>query len=183
MNKVILMGRLTRDPEVRYSQGAQPTAVCRYSLAVNRSYRREGEPDADFINVVAFGGRGEFAGKYFRKGMMVAVVGELRISSYDDKDGNRRWSTDVVVTEQHFAESRASFEGRNQGQNPDFAPAPPAGSYGGDYGSGGGYAPQPQAPSYNNAPPAYKQAPQRRSDQDGFMPIEDEIEGDEDLPF
>lgn len=85
----------------------------------------------------------------------------------------------MVVTEQHFAESRASFEGRNQGQNPDFAPAPPAG----DYGNGGGYAPQPQAPSYNNAPPAYKQAPQRRSDQDGFMPIEDEIEGDEDLPF
>ena len=181
MNKVILMGRLTRDPEVRYSQGAQPMAVCRYSLAVNRSYRREGEPEADFINVVAFGGRGEFAGKYFRKGMMVAVVGELRISSYDDKEGNRKWSTDVVVNEQHFAESRSSFEGRNQGSNQDFAPAPPPGNYG-----GGGYAPQsqPQAPpSYNNAPPTYNQAPQRRSEPDGFMPIEDEIEGDEDLPF
>lgn len=165
MNKVILMGRLTREPEVRYSQGAQGTAVCRYSLAVNRSYKREGEPDADFINIVAFGNRGEFAGKYFKKGMMVAVVGELRISSYTDKDGNKRWSTDVVVTEQHFAESRSSFEGRSSqegygGGNSDFAPA----------GSRG----------YNNAPqqqaPAYQQP-------DGFMPIDNEIEGDEDLPF
>ena len=106
MNKVILMGRLTRDPEVRYSQGAQGTAIARYSLAVNRSYKRDGEPDADFINVVAFGNRGEFAGKYFKKGMMVAVVGELRISSFNDKDGNKRWSTDVVVTEQHFCGSK-----------------------------------------------------------------------------
>lgn len=106
MNKVILMGRLTRDPEVRYSQGAEPKAVCRYSLAVNRPYRRDGEQEADFINIVAFGGRGEFAGKYFRKGMMVGVVGELRISSYNDKEGNRKWSTDVVVSEQHFAERR-----------------------------------------------------------------------------
>lgn len=164
MNKVILMGRLTRDPEVRYSQGAQGTAVCRYSLAVNRSYKREGEPEADFINVVAFGNRGEFAGKYFKKGMMVAVVGELRISSYTDKDGNKRWSTDVVVTEQHFAESRSSFEGRGQGGygggNSDFAPA----------GRGYNSAPQQQAPAYNQQP-------------DGFMPIDNEIEGDEDLPF
>lgn len=107
MNKVILLGRCTRDPEVRYSQGAQGTAVARYTLAVNRSYKREGEPDADFINVVAFGNRGEFAGKYFKKGQMVAVVGELRISSYTDKDGNKRWNTDVVATEQHFAGSRS----------------------------------------------------------------------------
>ena len=72
MNKVILMGRLTRDPEVRYSQSDQAKAVCKYSLAVNRSYKREGEPDADFINMIAFGARGEFAGKYFKKGMMVS---------------------------------------------------------------------------------------------------------------
>ncbi len=166
MNKVILMGRLTRDPEIRYSQGAQGTAVCRYSLAVNRSYKREGEPDADFINIVAFGNRGEFANKYFKKGMMVAVVGELRISSYTDKDGNKRWSTDVVVSEQHFAESRASFEGRSQGGGSyagsrDFAPA----------GRGYNAAPPQQAPAY--------EAPQP----DGFMPIDSEIEGDEDLPF
>lgn len=183
MNKVILMGRLTRDPEVRYSQGGQQTAVCRYSLAVNRSYKREGEPDADFINIVAFGNRGEFAGKYFRKGMMVAVVGELRISSYDDRDGNRRWSTDVVVTEQYFAESRSSFEGRQgQGESGDFAPrqnynnAPqrPARNNNSPYGS------QPQG-NYNGQPAAYTQAPQGGND--GFMPIDEDIEGDEDLPF
>lgn len=106
MNKVILLGRLARDPEVRYSQGVPPMAVSRYTLAVNRTYHRDGEPKADFINIVAFGSRGEFAGKYFRKGMMVAVVGELRISSYDDKDGNRRWSADVVVNEQYFTERK-----------------------------------------------------------------------------
>ncbi len=168
MNKVILMGRLTRDPEVRYSQGGQQTAVCRYSLAVNRSYKREGEPDADFINIVAFGSRGEFAAKYFRKGMMVAVVGELRISSYDDRDGNRRWSTDVVVSEQHFAESRSSSEGRGQGQpsSSDFAPRQ-------SYNNNNNQRPAPQEPSY--------QAPQGGSD--GFTPIVDDIEGDEDLPF
>lgn len=108
MNKVILMGRLTRDPEVRYSTGAQQTAVCNYTIAVNRSYKREGEPDADFINIVAFGPRGEFAGKYFTKGQQVAVVGELRISSYDDKDGNRRWTTNVIASEQFFADTRKS---------------------------------------------------------------------------
>jgi len=108
MNKVILMGRLTRDPEVRYSQSDQAVAVCKYSLAVDRSYKREGEPDADFINVIAFGNRGEFAGKYFKKGMKVAIVGELRISSYTDKEGNQKKSTDVVVSEQYFAEGKKS---------------------------------------------------------------------------
>ena len=80
---------------------------------------REGEPDADFINIVAFGKRAEFAGKYFRKGMMVAVVGELRISSYEDRDGNKRWSTDVVVSEQYFADGKASS---NEDRSRDFAP-------------------------------------------------------------
>ncbi|WP_058486060.1 single-stranded DNA-binding protein [Defluviitalea phaphyphila] len=109
MNKVILMGRLTRDPEIRYSQGAEPIAVTRYTLAVNRRYRREGEPDADFINIVAFGKSGEFAEKYFKKGQMVAVVGRLQVSSWEDQEGKRRWSTDVIAEEQHFAESKASF--------------------------------------------------------------------------
>ncbi len=119
MNKVILMGRLTRDPEVRYTASSQQMAVARYTLAVNRSYKREGEPDADFINIVAFGKRAEFAAKYFRKGMMAAVVGELRVSSYDDRDGNKRWSTDVIVSEQFFAESRSSG---NEDRSRDFAP-------------------------------------------------------------
>lgn len=110
MNKVILMGRLTKNPEVRYSQSADPLAVARYTLAVNRRFKREGEPDADFINVVAFGKQGEFAEKYFRKGQMVSIVGRLQVRSWDDQEGNRRWSTDVIVEEQYFAESKAAFE-------------------------------------------------------------------------
>lgn len=124
MNKVILMGRLTRDPEVRYSQADQAMAMCKYSLAVNRSYKREGEPDADFINVICFGKRGEFAGKYFKKGMMVAVVGELRISSYTDKDGNKKWSSDVVVSEQYFAEGKKGED--QEGSRFPKAPSDPA---------------------------------------------------------
>lgn len=119
------MGRLTRDPEIRYTQSNEPLAIARYTLAVNRSYRREGEPDADFINIVAFGKRAEFAGKYFNKGQMVGVVGHIQVRSYDDSDGNRRWSTEVIVDEQHFAESRASFEAhRNTSSSSDnYAPS------------------------------------------------------------
>lgn len=114
MNKVILMGRLTQDPEIRYSN--QQNAVCQYTLAVNRSYKRDGETEADFIKCVAFGKRGEFAGKYFTKGQMVAVVGELHIESYTDREGTRRLSTSVIVSEQHFTggkkeSSRSSEEG------------------------------------------------------------------------
>lgn len=176
MNKVILMGRLTRDPETRYSQGASGTAVCRYSLAVNRSYKRDGEPDADFFNIVAFGNRGEFAGKYFRKGMMVAVVGELRNGSYTDKDGNKRYTTDVVVSEQHFAEKKADSANNGSAQQPnpnDFAPASSA------------PAPQPRQQQQYAAPPQQQQyaAPQQQyAPADGFMPMDD-MEGDEDLPF
>ncbi|MDD3393665.1 MAG: single-stranded DNA-binding protein [Clostridia bacterium] len=111
MNKVILMGRLTKDPEVRYSQGNEPLAVARYSLAVNRRFKRQGEPDADFINCVSFGKAGEFAEKYFKKGQMVSVIGRLQVRSWDDNEGKKHWSTDVVVEEQYFAESKASFEG------------------------------------------------------------------------
>ena len=117
MNKVILMGRLTRDPEVRYSQSAEPVAVASFSLAVNRRFKREGEPDADFINCVAFGKTGEFTGKYFKKGMMVSVVGNLRVRTYDDQSGQKRWVTEVVIEEQHFAESKASFESRPKEYN------------------------------------------------------------------
>ena len=112
MNKVILMGRLTRDPEVRYTQGAEPRAIARYSLAVNRRFSREGQPDADFINIVAFGRDGEFAEKFFKKGMQVSVVGRIQTGSFTDKDGNKRYTTDIVVEEQHFAESKRSFEDR-----------------------------------------------------------------------
>ena len=107
MNKVILMGRLTRSPEVRYSQGAEPLAVARYTLAVNRRFKRKDEPEADFIPCVAFGKSGEFAEKYFRKGQMVAVTGRLQVRSWD-KDGERRYATEVIIEEQHFAESKNS---------------------------------------------------------------------------
>lgn len=109
MNKVILMGRLTRSPEVRYSQGAEPVAMARYTLAVNRRFKRKDEPEADFIPCVAFGKSGEFAEKYFRKGQLVAVTGRLQVRSWD-KDGERRYATEVIIEEQHFAESKAAQE-------------------------------------------------------------------------
>ena len=124
MNKVILMGRLTRDPEVRYTQGATPLAVARFTLAVNRRFKREGEPDADFIGCVAFGKQGEFVERFFKKGQMVSVVGRLNVRSWDDKDGTKRWSTDVVVEETYFAESKTSFEGRMAADGNDFSDAP-----------------------------------------------------------
>ncbi len=109
MNKVILMGRPTRAPEVRYSDGVDPLAVARYTLAVNRRIKKNGEQDADFIPCVAFGKAGEFAEKYFKKGQLVAITGRLQVRSWD-KDGERRWSTDVIVEEQYFAESKAAEE-------------------------------------------------------------------------
>jgi len=112
MNKVILMGRLTRDPEVRYTQGEKPMAIARYSLAVNRSFKRDGQPDADFINVVAFGRNGEFVEKYLKKGMQMSIVGRIQTGSYTDKEGNKKYTTEVIAEEHHFAESKRSFEER-----------------------------------------------------------------------
>lgn len=124
MNKVILMGRLTRDPEVRYSQGEQSTAVARYTLAVDRRFRRDGDQQtADFINCVAFGRQGEFAEKYFRKGIKIAITGRIQTGSYTNKDGQRVYTTDVVVEEQEFAESKAASDS-NAGFAPAERPAP-----------------------------------------------------------
>lgn len=106
MNKVILMGRLTRSPEVRYSQGAEPVTVARYTLAVNRRFKRKDEPEADFIPCVALGESGEFAEKYFRKGQLVGVIGRLQVRSWEDKEGKKHWTTEVIVEEQYFAESK-----------------------------------------------------------------------------
>lgn len=112
MNKVILMGRLTRDPEVRYSQGDNSMAIARYSLAVDRRYKRDGdEQTADFINCVAFGKSGEFAEKYLHKGTKIAVVGRIQTGSFTNKDGQKVYTTDVVVEEQEFAESKNSGSG------------------------------------------------------------------------
>lgn len=110
MNKVILMGRLTRDPEVRYSGGDNATAVARYSLAVDRRFKRDNEPSADFINCVGFGKTAEFAEKYFRKGMRICVVGRIQTGSYTNRDGQKVYTTDVVVEEREFAESKGASE-------------------------------------------------------------------------
>ena len=161
MNKVILMGRLTRDPEVRYSAGENALAIARYTLAVDRRFRRDGEANADFINCVSFGRTAEFAEKYFRQGLKIAVTGRIQTGSYTNKDGQKVYTTDVVVEEQDFAESKAA-----------------ASSYTGGYQQQGGYqsAPEPQAaPAPTNRP-----APSEAVS-DGFMTIPEGIE--EELPF
>lgn len=117
MNKAILMGRLTRDPEIRYSQGEIPVAIARYTLAVNRKFKRDGEADADFINCVAFGKQGEFAEKFMKKGQMICICGRIQVRSYDDQTGQKRWVTEIVVEEQSFAESKSSFEARTKNNN------------------------------------------------------------------
>ena len=110
MNKTVLMGRLTADPQVRYSQGENATAVARYTLAVNRKFKKDGEPTADFIPCVVFGRSAEFTEKYFRKGMLVAISGRIQTGSYTNKDGVKVYTTDVVVEEQEFAESKAASQ-------------------------------------------------------------------------
>ena len=154
MNKVILMGRLTRDPEVRYSQGDQPLAIARYTLAVDRRQTRNNNDDqtADFINCVAFGRSGEFAERYLRKGTKICVSGRIQTGSYTNKDGVKVYTTEVVVDDQEFAESKNA-----------------AGNTEGGYSNGG----------YNNAGSFNKPAPSGAGD--GFMNIPDGI--DEELPF
>lgn len=108
MNKVILMGRLTKDPEVRYSQGENNLAIARYTLAVDRRFQRNSDQTADYISCVAFGKAAEFAEKWFKQGIKVAVTGRIQTGSYTNKDGAKVYTTDVVVEEQEFAESKKS---------------------------------------------------------------------------
>lgn len=116
MNKVILMGRLTRDPEVRYSQGENALAIARYTLAVDRRFNRSGDENtADFINCVAFGKSGEFAERYFRKGTKILVSGRIQTGSYTNKDGVKVYTTEVVAEDQEFAESKSSSADSNGG--------------------------------------------------------------------
>lgn len=125
MNKIILLGRLTRDPEVRYSQGDKPTAIARFSIAVNRKFKREGDPDADFFNCTAFGKLGEFVEKYLHKGSQIALVGRLQNDNYTNKDGQQVYSTRVMVDEIDFAESKnASNGGGNTSSVDDFMNVP-----------------------------------------------------------
>ena len=119
MNKVILMGRLTRDPDIRYTQSnsaQEQTCIARYSLAVNRRFNRDGEQKADFISCVAFGRQAEFAEKYLRKGTKIALAGRIQTGSYTNRDGQKVYTTDVVVEEQEFAESKTA--GQTVQQNP-----------------------------------------------------------------
>lgn len=127
MNKVVLMGRLTRDPEVRYSQGENSLAIARYSLAVDRRFKRDGEQTADFINCVVFGKSAEFTEKYFRQGMRVTICGRIQTGSYTNKDGIKVYTTEVVVEEQEFADGKGDNAG-NSGFQPagQSAPAPSA---------------------------------------------------------
>ena len=128
MNKVVLMGRLTRNPDVRYSQGEKATCVARYTLAVNRRFRRDGEQDADFINCVAWRQTGEFIAKHFQKGGMIAVVGSIQSRSWDGNDGKKQYATEVVVDEVYFTGAKKQ-NNNNQQQTPpqdnsDYYPDP-----------------------------------------------------------
>ena len=125
MNRVILMGRLTRDAEIRYSQGESSTAIARFSLAVDRRFRKEGdEQTADFINCVAFGRTAEFMERFGRKGPKFVAEGRIQTGSYTNKDGQRVYTTDVVVESVEFAESKSAASGSDGGFTPADRPSP-----------------------------------------------------------
>ncbi len=129
MNKVILMGRLTRDPEIRYSQGDNPLTIARYTLAVDRRFKRQGDDQtADFINCVVFGRGAEFAENYLKQGTKIVACGRIQTGSYTNKDGNKVYTTEVVVEEQEFAESKNAAAGNTGGGfgggHPEPASAP-----------------------------------------------------------
>ena len=126
MNKVILMGRLTRDPDIRYSAGENSMAVARYTLAVDRRFKRDSDQTADFISCVAFGRSAEFAEKYLHQGTKIAISGRIQTGSYTNRDGNKVYTTDVVVEDQEFAESKnasessgASYSATQRRESPD----------------------------------------------------------------
>lgn len=123
MNKVVLMGRLTRDPDVRYTRGERAMAVANYTLAVDRRGRKsqEGEANADFIQCTAFDKAGEFAEKYFHQGMRVLISGRIQTGSYTDRDGRKVYTTQVIIEEQEFADSKGA--GGEKGQKPQQANA------------------------------------------------------------
>lgn len=155
MNKVILMGRLTRDPEVRYSQGASQTSVARFSVAVDRRFKREGEPDADFFNCTAFSKTAEFVERYLHKGTKIVLSGRVQNDNYTNKDGQMVYSVRIMVDEIEFAESKNASGGNGDG------------GYHNSY-NNGGFAGGGNAPAASGAG-------------DGFMNIPDGI--DEELPF
>ena len=202
MNKVILMGRLTRDPEVRYSAGESGTAIARYTLAVDRRFKRDGEATADFISCVSFGHTAEFAEKYFRQGLKIIVSGRIQTGSYTNRDGQKVYTTEVVVEEQEFAEGKNSSQ-QGAGQQPpqnyggqQNAPqqSVPQQSQPQGYGQQGGYnvpqqsAPKSQPQGYGQQSVPQQNAPQQNygggsfgMGDDGFMNIPEGL--DDELPF
>ena len=178
MNKFFGIGRLGKDPDIRYTQGQQPMAIARYTLCIDRLVRQGDEKKADFISCVAFGKGAEFAERYLHKGSKIAVEGHIQTGSYTDRDGRKVYTTDVIVDSQEFAESRASSENRQNAQQ-------------------GGYGYQPNNYQQNNAPlpygqqtqpQQYQQQPQQYEQQsfqynnEGFMQIPEGVD-DTGLPF
>ena len=123
MNKVVLMGRLTRDPEVRYAKADNSLAIARYTLAVDRRFKREGEQEADFISCTVFGKSAEFAEKYFHQGIKIVISGRIQTGSYTNQEGQKVYATEVIVEEQEFAESKAASE-RSQQQGQAYTSKP-----------------------------------------------------------
>ena len=154
MNKVLLMGRLVKDPEIRYTRGEPSIAVCRYHLAVERRYKKQGEQDADFIICLSFGKSAEWAEKYLKKGTKICVVGRLQVRGWSDADGSKRWSTEVIVEETYFGTSK------NEAAKPFCDSKIP------DQADG-----KAVAEKIGNA-----------DDAEGFVPVDESIEED-DLPF
>jgi single-strand DNA-binding protein len=146
---------LTKDPEIRYTQAAEPVCVAKYTLAVNRRFKKEGEPDADFINCVSFRKTAEFAERYLKRGMQIAVWGSLQVRSFDDNAGQRRWVTEVIAEEAQFTESKAAFDARMAQRG----------------GGGGGFE---EAAGPAHTPPSFEP--------EGFAAITQSID-DDDLPF
>ena len=170
MNKVILMGRLTRDPEIRYTQGDNSMCIARYTLAVDRRFNRNAGNDgnnADFIPCVAFGRSGEFAEKYLKKGTKMAITGRIQTGSYTNKDGVKVYTTEVVVEDQEFAESKNASSGGSGNYGGNNYGGGNSGSYSGGNGGGANQAPRQSADTSDSL--------------DGFMNIPDGI--DEELPF
>lgn len=167
MNKVILMGRLTKEPDVRQSQGAEPVTIARYTLAVDRRGKKQEGQQADFISCVAFGKAGEFAEKYLHKGTKICVSGHIQTGNYTRQDGTKAYTTDVVIEEQEFAESKADT-GRSAMDDQMAA----------QY---GGQGSQQEAGRMRQQEGAGQQGSWEQSAMEGFMNIPDGI--DEELPF
>lgn len=161
MNKVILMGRLTREPEIRYSQGSSNMCIAHYTLAVDRRYSREGEPGADFIPCVAFGKSAEFAQMYLHKATKIMVTGRITTGSYVNKEGQKVYTTEITVEEQEFCESKSANSG-SAGENSR------------------GQQSQ-QQPQQNRSQGRPQQTSREPADKDGFMQVPDDIA--DQLPF